>query len=275
MRTIGLLSKLIFILLILTIFVQACTSKEEEIASPSGKIIFLFDHQLDGFPLVKNELKYLNEAGNEYLITDVMYFISDITFYKSDGTSTVIDDWEDIFYIDDAIPSTMQIQFYDPIPAGSYDSIAFTYGFTAEKNQSFMFVNPPEVYMGWPEVLGGGYHYMMINGKWKDTTGLVQPFDFHLGIGQQYHGTGYNVDSIYAFVQNYFRVSLPGSGFTLADQETKTIALTMNIERWFSGPHVYNHNRWGGGIMQNQEAMQMAKENGHDVFSIKNYSTIN
>jgi hypothetical protein len=25
-----------------------------------------------------------------------------------------------------------------------------------------MFVNPPEVNMAWPEVLGGGYHYLML-----------------------------------------------------------------------------------------------------------------
>ena len=30
-----------------------------------------------------------------------------------------------------------------------------------------MFVNPPEVNMMWPDVLGGGYHYLMLNGKWK------------------------------------------------------------------------------------------------------------
>ncbi len=266
-------SGFINILLAMMLFTSACTSKEEEPTPPAGKVVFLFDHQLDRAPLVKNELKYVNAAGNEYLITDVMYFISDITFYKSDGTVTMVDDWEDIFYIDDEIPSSMQIQFFDPIPAGSYDSIGFIFGFTAEKNRSFMFVNPPEVYMGWPEVLGGGYHYMMINGKWKDPTGQIQPFDFHLGIGQLYHGSGYNVDSIYAFVQNYFRVSLPESGFYLADKEVKTIAITMNLERWFSGPNIYDHNRWGGGIMQNQEAMQMVKENGHDVFSIKRYVT--
>lgn len=265
--------KLFNILLAMMLFASACTTKEEEVIPPEGKIVFLFDHQLDGAPLVKNTLKYVNDAGNEYLITDVMYFISDITFYKSDGTVTMVDDWEDIFYIDDAIPASMQIQFFDPIPAGSYDSIGFIFGFTAEKNRSFMFVNPPEVYMGWPEVLGGGYHYMMINGKWKDTTNQIQPFDFHLGIGQLYHGSGYNVDSIYAFVQNYFRVSLPGSDFSIGDQELLTIAITMNLERWFSGPNIYDHNRWGGGIMQNQAAMQMVKENGCDVFSIRRYIT--
>ena len=131
-----------------------------------------------------------------------------------------------------------------------------------------MFVDPPEVNMFWPEVLGGGYHYMMINGKWNDTTGVNMPFNFHLGIGQLYRGNTYNVDSIYAFVQNYFTVSLPGSAFTIADKDTATFRLTMNIENWFENPHVFDFNQWGGAIMQNQPAMQIVKENGWDVFSI-------
>ena len=181
----------------------------------------------------------------------------------------MIGDWKDIFYVDENIPETKTIRFFDKIPAGTYDSITFIFGISEQKNKSYMFVNPPEVDMFWPEVLGGGYHYMMINGKWKDTTGVNQPFNFHLGIGQLYHGNTTNVDSIYAFVQNYFTVHLPGSGFTMNNQDTLTFNLSMNIEKWFENPHIFDFNYWGGAIMQNQTAMQMAKENGWDVFSIK------
>jgi hypothetical protein len=180
----------------------------------------------------------------------------------------MIGEWRDIFYIDESMPDTKNLWFPDKIPAGTYDSITFVFGITKEKNKSFMYVNPPEVIMGWPEVLGGGYHYMMINGKWKDTTGTLMPFNFHLGIGQLYKGTGYNVDSIYAFVQNYFTVSLPGFSFHLTEGDTVSFKLSMNIEQWFENPHVYDHDYWGGAIMQNQPAMQMAKENGWNVFSI-------
>jgi hypothetical protein len=237
-------------------------------ATPAGKIIFLINHKVNGQPLKENELIYTNAAGNDYLITDVKYFISDITFYRNDGSRKVIGDWKDIFYIDEDIPETKTIQFFDKIPAGTYDSINFIFGITKEKNKSFMFVDPPEVNMFWPEVLGGGYHYMMIDGKWKDTTGVNMPFNFHLGIGQLYHGNTYNVDSIYAFVQNYFTVSLPASTFIIPDKDTVTFQLTMNIENWFENPHVFDFNYWGGAIMQNQQAMQIVKENGWDVFSI-------
>lgn len=263
-------------LLVATAFLPSCKKSGDEPADqPYGKITFRFDHRIDVEPLVKNQLLYTNAAGNRYLVADLMYFISDITLYRHDGKTRMIKDWQDIFYVDDAIPSTLVHPFFDKIDPGIYDSISFIFGIPEAKNKSFMFVNPPEVNMAWPLVLGGGYHYMMINGKWVDTTALLMPFNFHLGIGQLYHGTGYNTDSIYAFVQNYFTVSLPGSSFTLNDRDSIVFRLTMNIEKWFEGPHVFDFNYWGGDIMQKQPAMQVVKENGADVFTIETVTRLN
>ncbi len=213
-------------------------------------------------------MMYVNTAGNPYEVNQLMYFISDVRLHKSDGTTKLIEDWKDINYVDIDIPSTLTWSVYDDIPAGTYDSITFVFGITAEKNKSYMFVNYPEVNMMWPEVLGGGYHYMMLNGKWRDTINNIENFNFHLGIGQLYKSNAIDcVDSIYAFVQNYFNVNLPNSSFTLGKNTTREIEIIMNIDSWFKTPHIYDHNYWGGNIMQIQPAMQMAKENGFDVFT--------
>ncbi len=241
----------------------------QEPVTEYGKIGFTFTHQVDGMPLETDTMKYTNAAGNLYCINQLMYFISDVKLHKSDGTVFLIDDWKDIDYVDIDIPSTLSWDVYDKIPAGSYDSISFTFGISQAKNQSFMFVNPPEVNMMWPDVLGGGYHYMMMNGKWLDNTSHVNNFAFHLGIGQLYKSDSINnPDSIYAFVQNYFNVKLPNSAFTIEKDKTRQIEIIMNIESWFETPHIYDHNYWGGAIMQNQPAMLMIKQNGFDVFSV-------
>jgi hypothetical protein len=256
-------------LIVLTGNLTGCNNDDNPAPEePSGTIIFSIEHKINGQPLVEDTLIYQNAAGNDYLVTEVKYFISDVTFYGNDGSVKVIGEWKDIFYIDEDIAETKTIQFFDKIPAGTYDSITFTFGINEEQNKSFMYVNPPEVNMFWPEILGGGYHYMMINGKWKDTSESIIPFDFHLGIGQLYYGNSFNTDSIYAYVQNYFLVNLPGSSFTMKENTTMTFTLTMNIEKWFQVPHIFDFNHWGGAIMQNQPAMQMVKENGWDVFSI-------
>jgi hypothetical protein len=197
----------------------------------------------------------------------LMYFISDVTLHNSDGTTKLIDDWKDINYVDIDIPSTLSWTVYDDIPTGTYSSISFTFGISQAKNISMMFVNPPEVNMMWPGILGGGYHYMMMNGKWKDTANVIQNFACHLGIGQLYLSNVINTDSIYAYVQNYFTVDLPNSSFTIEKDKTREVEIIMNIDSWFKTPYVYDHNVWGSGIMQNQPAMQMLKDNGFDVFT--------
>jgi hypothetical protein len=257
----------------LLVFLAGCKKDppEPEPTEDTGKITFEFKHFVDGTSLIKDSMMYINEAGNHYEVNQLMYFISDVTLHKSDGTTKLIDGWKDINYVDIEIPSTLEWPVYDDIAVGDYDKITFTFGISQAKNISMMFVNPPEVNMMWPSILGGGYHYMMLNGKWKDTADVVQNFAFHMGIGQLYHSNAIdNTDSIYAFVQNYFEVNLPNSSFTIEKNNTRHIELIMNIDSWFKTPHTYDHNYWGGAIMQNQPAMQMAKENGYDVFSVGN-----
>lgn len=259
----------IFVLLIVLV-IFACKKPQEENnpVAETGHISFKFTHVVNGQPLQIDTIKYVNAAGNPYSIYDLQYFISDVTLHKSDGTKKIIQDWKDIDYVDIHYPSTLTWDVYDSIPVGTYDSISFTFGINEVKNQSFMFVNPPEVNMMWPDVLGGGYHYMMINGKWRDSISQVENYNFHLGIGQLYKSNDINcVDSIYAFVQNYFNVTLPNSSFTITEGTTRNIEIIMNVDSWFKTPHIYDHNYWGQNIMQNQPAMQMAKENGYDVFS--------
>ena len=87
-----------------------------------------------------------------------------------------------------------------------------------------------------------------------------------MGIGQIYYSYP---DSIIDFVHNAYEVVLPNSSFELQENTTKSISFIMNIEKWFESPHIYDHNIWKGYIMQNQEAMSVACENGHDVFTVK------
>ena len=263
------MSKNTFIRFVFLAFVAflGCTKGFKDPNLEGGKIVLKFAHYVDGQPLVKDTLKYINAAGNIYSVTEVKYFISDVVLHKSDGSSQFIYKWKDIQYVDEALSATTTWNVFDVIKPGDYDSISFTFGISKEKNISLMYVNPPEVNMTWPDMLGGGYHYLMINGFWKDLNNQRTPYNFHMGIGQIYSGIN-NTGTITGFVQNYFPVSLKNSSFSIQKGETKEIQIIMNIDSWFKTPHVYDHNYWGGAIMQNQAAMQMAKENGFDVFTI-------
>jgi hypothetical protein len=190
-----------------------------------------------------------------------------VTLHYEDGTTYLLDAWKDIHYVDTDMENTHTWNVYDDIPLGTVKKISFTFGINETKNQSLMFTDPPESLMFWPEYLGGGYHYMKLNGKWETPEGDLHPFDFHLGIGQIYNNEG----TITGFIQNYFTVTLEDQDlnlFSIGTEGVITIQLLMNVDNWFHNPNTYDHNDWGGDIMQKQDAMKLGCENGNDVFSI-------
>lgn len=244
----------------------SCKHKDPDIDPPvvsTGKIVFKFVHNVDAQPIVVDTFKYTNAAGNLYQISELQYFISDIKLNKADGGIVTIDGSDWIHYVDTDIPSTSTWNVSKNITACSYNSITFTFGINDSKNISNMFPNPPERDMFWPDYLGGGYHYMKFNGKYKDTANLTKTFNYHLGRGQVYDTLG----NITGFIANEFEVTLPASSFTLLKDETKEIQIVMNIEFWFK-PHIFDFYVIGGSIMQNQQAMLLGKLNGPGVFSI-------
>lgn len=245
----------------------SCSNDDHPPEPDPAKINFHFTHYNAGQPQQYDTMMYTNAAGNPYLVNEIQYFISDVTLHYSNGSTQLLDEWKDIHYIDTDLPETHTWQVYDDIIPGEVQQVSFTFGISAEKNQSLMFLNPPERDMFWPEYLGGGYHYMKLNGKWLAGDGMVKPFDFHLGIGQIYTGGVIHPDSITGFVQNYFEVALPNSSFSISAGEHLDFEIRMNVENWFQNPNTYNHDEWGGDIMQQQDAMHLGCENGkQDVF---------
>jgi len=256
----------IALLVVLSTFL-GCDKKEQP-APKAAKINFHFSHYNNGEPQLFDTMKYVNAAGNHYLVNEIQYFISDVRLHFNDATVQLLNGWKDIHYVDTDLPATQTWQVFDELKTGNVEKIVFTFGISAAKNNSLMFVNPPERDMFWPEVLGGGYHYLKLNGKWLTTGGQIFPFNFHLGIGQIYAGGIVHVDSITGFVQNHFDVELPGSSFSIIEGEIINAEIRMNVDNWFRNPNIYDHNYWGGDIMQKQAAMHLGCENGqHDVFT--------
>jgi hypothetical protein len=235
-----------------------------------GKINLYFEELADDSSLKTDTLIYVNEAGNHYMITEVQYFISDLELKYQDGRSYFIQYDKGIHYRDFDLEETRAWMIDDDIPAGIIDTLIFTFGLDDTTNLSGLFLNPPESNMFWPEQLGGGYHYMKMNGKWLDPENNLKPLNFHLGIGQTYDTTG----QVTGFVQNYFKVKLSMPVYSsyiikIDPGDTTNLMLIMRIESWFKTPHTWDFNTWGGMMMQNLDAMRTACENGKDAFFIQ------
>lgn len=229
----------------------------------TGAIDLRIDYSVNEGSLVFDTVRYINAAGNRFMITEIQWFISRVELQDNNGKWIPFGEGDNLYYIDTDIPETHHI-LSSNLPVGHYQAIRFTFGLDENDNITGRFPNPPEANMFWPEPLGGGYHYMKMNGRWLDENQELAPFNLHLGIGQ-------NADKT-VFYQNHFSVTLPVQ-VDLEVNNKSHLRLTMTIDNWFQNPHVYNLNHFGGAIMQNQEAQQILKENGQDVFQISTDSS--
>ena len=253
--------KLILILLVLC--AVSCTKHDER-----AYVDLNIGYEVNGEALVTDTLCYTNEAGNPFLITEIQWFLSNIQLLNQEGewhtlrqreaTDSIAELTEHIFYIDTDIPESQVLQG-KKIPVGHYTALRFTFGLDETDNETGLFNNPPESDMFWPDMLGGGYHYMKLNGKYAGGEGRLKPLAIHLGIGQN--------EDLTQFYQNYFIVELP-INFNVKANTENHLDLTMVIDNWFRNPNTIDFNEFGSGIMQNQSAQRLLNGNGKDVFKI-------
>ncbi len=241
----------IFILTFALVF-AACTKPKQY-----SEMCISIGYSINDKPLITDTLCYTNEAGNEFLITEIQWFLSEMELQTEQGEWIPLE--PHVFYIDTNIPESQTLRIAS-IPIGKYKTWRFTFGLDEENNQTGLFNDPPESNMFWPEPLGGGYHYMKLNGKYLDENEQLAPLNIHLGIGQNEDHT--------EFYQNYFSVELP-LDLTIVENTENQLNLTMIIDNWFRNPNQYDFNEYGSAIMQNQSAQQALKENGNDVFCIR------
>ena len=227
---------------------------------PTGHVTLNFSFVNDNGSLRLDTCVYQNAAGNLYEVNDVQYFISHVMLETSAGDWIEISDNQGIHYVDIRIPGTLSWRISDELATGQYRSIRFLFGLEGGQNTTGNFPNPPENNMSWPDVLGGGYHYMKINGRWVDETGVKNPFNLHLGRISNDNG---------AFSDNAFTVTLLLNGFSVPKNESSALNLQMNVNAWVSNPNVFDFNVFGGSIMQNREAQLLLCENGWNVFSVR------
>lgn len=247
--------------LIIFAFVGLCFTACQK---QTGKISIDFSFSVDTNLVMLDTCMYVNAAGNRYEISEIQFFISELVLQKADGTSVAITSDSSAHYVDLDLPHTLCWKPTDAIPEGEYTSVSFVFGLSPRWNKTSFYVNAPENNMSWPALLGGGYHYMKINGKWLNPSGVLVPFCLHTGRGSIYD----EASTVSEYVENSFTVVLPLHHFVIQPHQTTSLGLLMNVNQWFDSPNIFDFNVFGGSIMQNQQAQELLKENGKNVFTI-------
>ena len=183
------------------------------------KIFLNFSHNADGNPISMDDLSRINLAGENYNVLTLKYLISDIKLISNEKDHEKI--IEDVHFVDLSDPSTMFIES-DIIENGSY-TLQFRFGLDATTNITNSFVNETfHTSMTWPEMMGGGYHYMKLEGSYTNDSTF---YNTH---------TGPTMGMDHSFLCSFdVPININNSTNNLE------YAIEMNINNWY-GPEVVN-----------------------------------
>ena len=242
--------KLTLNIFILVLLVLSSSCKNDKIV-PKAKVSIHFFHKVEGSSLEMDTLKYTNAIGQKYSIKTVKYFISRVTFHRA-NMEDIIE--SDIHFVNIRDTTTLTFTLTNEIPIGDYTGISFVYGLIPEDNITGSLGIDLDRLMEWPVPMGGGYHYMKLEGEYVFNN-ITNFFNFHSG---GLNGTPYEV-----------HIDLPNSAFS-ASSNTENIGFSMNIANWFQTPVNWDFDYWGSGIMGNTDAQATVQKNGVDVFTFVN-----
>jgi hypothetical protein len=221
-------------------------------------ITLSFTHNFDGSAVSSssfNQLNYSNQAGNTLSVEHLEYLVSNIKLYKSNGDSVVFADYN-LFNLSDA--SSLSFELSDHIEEGSYTGIGFDFGFNSSNNTSGVYTDLNAANWSWPEMLGGGYHNMMFEGKFIDTNTDTISYAYHMGTAREITATDTTFHDNHAFVKL-------NTSFNI--ENDASISIDMNIAEWFKNPNTWDLNTYNNMLMPNYTAQIMMKDNASTVFS--------
>jgi hypothetical protein len=252
------MKKLLFLLALLPLMI-AC-SNDDDTPLNNVNVTFKFTHNWDGTALTNQDFgqfDFVNENGDVISFDRVRYLVSNIKLYSQ---STGIITLQGYQLVDLSNQGSLSFSLNENLPEGEYSAISFTFGFDEEFNNSGAYADLNSVSWNWPEMLGGGYHFLQMDGNYETVEG-PHPFNFHMGTARVSEGI---------FEANYRQVFLTQS-FSL--NANNTIEFKMNVAEWFKNPNTWDLNELNTDLMMNYEAQKMMYENSGSVFSLGDITT--
>lgn len=249
-------NKLLFI--IFTIVFLTCESDTDDQMNATT-IEFKFEHHWDDTSVTNadfNTIKFTNAFGNNLSIERLRYLISKISFTKTTGETIALDGYK---LIDLSENESLQFTTETPIDLGTYTNVSFIFGFSNEDNTDGSYADLNSSSWNVPAMLGGGYHYMQLDGKYLNASNSEMGYNYHAIRAADNSGTNLTFPQ-----DTFFQVDLGPITIT----ENSTITIAMNIAQWFKDPYLWDLNVYNQMLMPNSVAQILMYQNGQNVFNL-------
>jgi len=229
--------KYFFWLAVILLFCTSCRKDSESFAD----VRFQIKYESDGKELIFDTLLYDHPAGYKYSVSRIQFLISGLEAYSMHTQMQP----ENVWFIDGAININSEFQLH-AFPCKYYDNWSLTIGLDSNINKTGKLGNSEDfLNMAWPETMGGGYHFLKLEGMYKDSTG-IHGYAIHIGG----NGNEMKQEKLKAFT---------------VKENNNEIILHLNVNEFFKNPELYDFNKDGNYIMGYQTAMKKIAVNGRDV----------
>ena len=177
-----------------------------------------------------------------------------MSFTNQDGIKTIVKDYHLVDLSQDNSLTINDIL----LPPGAYN-LKMRFGFTEATNTSSIYPDLNASSWNVPENLGGGYHYMQMEGRYLDTTDELFIYAYHTISAVQNPGPENTREDT--------SIEIDLGEITVTHGATQ-INVNMRIDQWFENPNLWNLSELNGLLMGNYTAQKMMQENGQNVFSL-------
>lgn len=213
-----------------------------------------FSHNFDGTNVTAanfNAFNFTNAAGNELSIESLRYLLSNITF-KSQLYGEI--KATDYVLIDVTNNSNLTLQIQN-LPATKHQ-LLFRFGLADAQNLDGFYQDLNVANFNVPMMMGGGYHFMQMDGKFKTTSNQIENYNFHV---IRAFDTSNSVTEDTSILVDLGEIDI---------QKNTTIEVKMNIAEWFKNPNIWDLNSLSTNLMANYNAQILMNANGKNVFSL-------
>ena len=217
-------------------------------------ITLKFTHNWDGTPVTAsdfNSFNYVTENGESVSIERLRYVLSNILFNNNVQSSN-------LYKLVDLNNNDTEIIIKN-IPLININSLSFTFGFSDADNIDGVYQDLNTASFNVPGMLGGGYHYMQFDGKYKDTNNIDANFNYHAIRAVNRSDPNNLIFEDTSFLVDFGSVTITNNA---------TIEIKMNIAEWFKNPNTWDLNQLNTVLMPNFEAQKLISANGKSVFSL-------
>ena len=247
--------KIINVILVFTFICTSCSSEDDS----DTDVYLKFIHEWNDAVVTADDfgtIQYLNAFGNQLSIERLRYLISDLTLTKISGEIITLNNYH---LIDLENENTLNLTSNQSIETETYANVSFIFGFTNSANADGAYPDLNSASWNVPAMLGGGYHYMQLDGKFINNFGNEAGYNFHAIRAADNPGPNPSFPQ-----DTFFEVNLG----PLTVSENNEITIVMDIAQWFEQPNLWDLNLYNQMLMPNSTAQILMYENGQNVFQL-------